>query len=215
MYYDNYTVYYKQRQLKAKDYVLVTGAVSPALSLDCVKEQLRITDDSSDDYLLSLIKVVTDFAEKITGRDLIDKTYKGFLNCFPASSCRNIQIRKSKLQSITSIQYYKDKVLTTFDASKYYTTESDNGFSTINLFDGEAWPTDADNRMQAVVITFVAGYGDDDCDIPSGLKQAMLSQLTVLYENAGDCAETDGISSSQAKILYGPYILSTKLVCPI
>jgi len=205
-------IYYKQRQVAAKDYILITDAVSPALELDDVKEHLKITDSDNDSKLIRLIKVVSDLAEKITGRDLINKTYKGFLNCFPASSCRNIQIRKSKLQSVTSIQYYLDGVLTTFDPSNYYITQTD-GFSTINLLEGKSWPTGIDKREQAIEITFIAGYGDDSCDIPAGLKQAMLSNITSLYENAGDCVE-DG-SDEQTKTLYSAYTLFTKFLCVI
>jgi uncharacterized phiE125 gp8 family phage protein len=205
-------IYYKVRQIQAKDYVVETPPLSPALELNAVKEHLKITDNDSDSYLLSLIKVVTDQAESITGRDLINKTYKGFIDYFPACSNRNIQIRKTKLQSITSIQYYVDNILTTFDSNKYYITESDNGFSTINLYEDESWPTNVDKRRQAVVITFVAGYGDDSCDIPAGLRQAMLSSIAMLYDDAGDCAESTALNA-QAKMLYHPYILSTKQVC--
>lgn len=205
-------IYYKQKQLSAKNYILVTPAVSPALDLSKVKDHLKETSNDNDSQLLSLIKSVTDIAENITGRDLINKTYKGFLDCFPACPTRSIQIKKSKLQSITSIQYLVDGVLTTFDSSKYYITESNN-YSTINLVDGEIYPSNVDKRKQAVIITFVAGYGDDSCDVPAGLCQAMLSNLTTLYENAGDCAE--GGTSKQTKQLYSSYILPDKLFCVI
>jgi uncharacterized phiE125 gp8 family phage protein len=205
-------IYYKVKQIQAKDYIVETPAVSSALSLDEVKEHLKITDDDRNDYLFSLIKVVTDQAEQITGRDLMNKTYKGFLDCFPACSTRSIQIRRSKLQSITSIQYYVDTVLTTFDANKYYITETGNGFSTMNLFEDESWPTGVDKRRQAIVITFVAGYGTDSCDIPAGLRQAMLSSIAMLYDDAGDCGEGTALNA-QAKMLYQPYVLSTKQVC--
>ena len=203
--------HYKTEQLAAKDYILVTPAVAPALELEKVKEHLKETSDDNDSKLICLIKAVTDIAENVTGRDLINKTYKGFLNCFPSCSRRSIQIRKSKLQSITSIEYYLDGILTTFDSANYYITESNN-YSTINLVDGKDWPSSIDRRKQAVVITFIAGYGTDTCDIPAGLTQAMLSNLTSLFDNAGDCA--DG-GNKQANTLYYPYILPTKLVCVI
>jgi uncharacterized phiE125 gp8 family phage protein len=205
-------IYYKQKQVAAKDYVILTPAVSPALELDKVKEHAKISDSDSDSYLLSLIEVVTNTAEQITGRDLINKTYKGFLDCFPACSTRSIEIRKSKLQSITSIQYLVDNVLTTLPSANYYITESNN-FSTINLVDGESWPNNVDRRKQAIVITFVAGYGDDSCDIPASLKQAMLSNVASLFDNAGDCTDESG--NNQAIALYKPYTLSTKLACVI
>lgn len=198
-----------------RQYTLLTPAVSSALNLDEVKEHLKISGEDYDSQLLRLIEVVTQYAEAATGRDLINKTWKGYLDGFPSgcgSCCAyctcsdSIQVRKSKLQSITSIQYYTGGVLTTFASTDYYFTDEAD-YSKIYLVDGKSWPT-TDNRKQAVVITFVAGYGDDDCNVPKLLKQAMLSQLTVLFENAGDCAE----DSQQFKSLYTPFVIATNFV---
>lgn len=213
MTYRNY--WYGDQPTPAENYILLTPAVSSPISLDDIKEHIKSIQgfDDYDSQLLGLIKVVTEYGEKITGRDFINKTYKGFLNCFPNCAWKSIQIRKSKLQSITSIEYYKDGVLTTFDPSKYYFTECDN-FSTIELVDGESWPSDVDRRKQAIVITFVSGYGEDSCDVPNTLRQAMLSQLTVLFKNAGDCGDADS-NSQQFVELYTPFILPSKQFCVI
>lgn len=205
--------------MKITEYSLLTPAVSPALNLDEVKAHLKISGTDYDSQLLGLIEVVTQYAEKATGRDLINKTYKGYADSFsllldsliktgyyPTNCQDGIQIRKSKLQSITSIQYYLDGVLTTLSSADYYFTDSTD-YSSIYLVEGKTWPT-ADNRKQAVIITFVAGYGDDDCNIPKLLKQAMLSQLTLLFENAGDCAE----ETEQFKQLYTPWIIASNFV---
>jgi uncharacterized phiE125 gp8 family phage protein len=207
-------IYYKLKQLAADNYILVTPATTPAIELSYIKTISKIDDDSYDSLLISLIAVVTEYGEKITGRDFINKTYKGFLDCFPACPSRSIQINKSKLQSISSIEYLKDNVLTTLDPSKYYFTQSSNSYSTINLIDGELWPTDSDRRKQAIIITFIAGYGDDSCDIPATLQRAMASHAELLRANSGDCQNADGINK-QAKQLYNPFILATKLVCVI
>lgn len=200
--------------ISVTEYTLLTPAISPALDLGEVKDYLKISDNDSDSKIINLISAVTDYAEKATGRDLINKTYKGYLNCFPLEAfsypyCPSIEIRKSKLQSITSIQYYLDGVLTTWASTDYYLTDS-SSYATINLVDGKSYPA-TDTRKQAVVVTFVAGYGDDECDIPSGLKQAMLSQIAALYDNAGDCSEQDG-GMSQFKGMYRAYTLAQKLV---
>jgi uncharacterized phiE125 gp8 family phage protein len=207
-------IYYKVRQIQAKNYILETPAISPAIELSYIKEVSKIDNDAYDSLLLSLIKVATEYGEKITGRDFINKTYKGFLNCFPACTSRGIQIRKAKLQSITSIQYYVDGILTTFDSSNYYITESDNGYSSIYLNEDKEWPSDVDNRQQAVVITFVAGYGEDSCDIPATLQRAMAAHIELLRANSGDCEDVDGVSR-QAMQLYQPFTLSNKKFCVV
>jgi uncharacterized phiE125 gp8 family phage protein len=177
--------------------------------LEEAKEHLKIDDSFSDDRIMSLINTVTAIGELITGRDFITRTYECYLDCFPSKTC-GIKIRRSKLQSITSIQYYLDGVLTTIDSADYYITNSPN-FSSINLFEGNSWPS-VDNRKQAIVITFVSGYGTSECSIPAPLKQAMLSHLALLFYNAGDCSSSD---DSQAKSLYKPYIIPQKLVLVI
>ena len=161
---------------------------------------------------MALIGSATQYGERITGRDFINKTYKGFLDCFP-SSCDGIEIRKSKLQSITSIQYLKDDVLTTIPASNYYFTQS-NDYSTIFLKEGFSWPTDVDKIKQAIFIEFVAGYGDISCDLPPLLTQALISHIIALFKNAGDCVEGSE-ADAQFKQLYKSFILPNLLFCPI
>lgn len=200
-------IYYKPEQLTAKDYIVVNPSISRPVSLEEVKINSRIDDDSCDAQLLSLIDVATEFGEKITGRDFINKTYKSFLNCFPADSCRSIEIRRTKLQSIVSIKYYLNGILTTFDASKYYITENTD-FSRIHLKEGEFWAT-ADRRLQSVVITFIAGYGEDACDVPATIKRAILSHVELLKSESGDCDNANGVNK-QAIELYSPFVIITK-----
>jgi uncharacterized phiE125 gp8 family phage protein len=195
--------------MQIKQYTLLTPAISPALELDDVKDRLRISDNDSDNILISLMSVVTSEIEGITGRDFINKTYKGYLDYFP-NSCESIKIRKSKLQSITSIQYLLDGVLTVWDSSNYYMTDTSN-YSTINLVDGSAYP-EADDRKQSIIVTFVAGYGEDSCDVPAQLRQSILSQIAFLYENAGDCVSA---GNKQAKSLYFSYIIAEKMILVI
>ena len=131
---------------------------------------------------------------------MINKTWRTYLDIFP--SCEGIEIKKSKLQSISHIKYYIDDILTTQDSSTYYATEEDS-YSSIYIKSTESWP-DVDVRKQSIQITFVSGYGDDATYVPQALKEAMLSQLTFLYSNAGDCVDN---GESQFKQMYFPFIL--------
>ena len=198
------------------DYPLVTGTATLAVSLTEAKDALRIdpTDTSQDNFITNLIYTTTNYFELVTGRDLINKTYKCYLNNFPGVSNNyaaltyygvnqsvGIRILKSKLQSITSIQYYVGGILITWDPSNYYITD-ENDYAAIYLVDGQCWPTDADNRMQAIVITFVAGYGGDETVIPYDIKQALLQYIVYLYENRGDCDCSGGGYPPSAKTFF-------------
>lgn len=206
--------YYNTFQ-QPKTYTLVTDSATEPLTLAEVKTHLRIDGTDYDAILEPLIKTVRQLAEKITGRDFINKTWKTYIDCFPSYAlapyysnfCDSIEIKKSKLSSITSIKYYIDDVLTTLSSSIYYITDVDT-YSSIYLDSDSSYPA-TDTRKQAVEIIFVSGYGADATFVPEALKQAMLSHITFLYENAGDCVDN---GQSQFKSMYLPYIIYQNLV---
>jgi len=201
-------IYYK---ISPTDYILNTDAIIEPFTLDYVKDYLRISSTDDDVLIGDLITTARNFGEKYTGRDFINKTYVCYLNNFPFNYAE-IEIRKSKLTSITSIQYYKDDVLTTIDSSIYYFTDN-NEYSSILVKDGQSWASDADNRKQAVKITFVSGYGATADDVPQGIKTAMLAHIANMYENRGDCSDCDiAFKNSKAASLYSPYRLSSTIL---
>jgi uncharacterized phiE125 gp8 family phage protein len=198
--------------VEAEDYILQNVCPLSPLNINEVKDYLRLTSSDFDGQLKMLIDTVSSYAEQITGRDLLNKTYKGFLDCFPTDGC-GIKITKSKLQSITSIQYYIDGTLTTFASTNYFITQS-NDYSSIEPNENVTYPT-TDRRKQAVEITLVAGYGSELCNIPTGLKRAMLAHLAFLYDNLGDCSGScdDKGVPEQVLALYRPFIISELQFC--
>ena len=187
------------------DYPLVTPSANLAVSLTNVKAWLKIPSTlTADDTLITyLIKAATGYFEKITGRDLVNKTYKTYLDSFPSVNGiyyysgaspllsqyqdNGIILKKSPLSSITSIKYYQDGSLVTWDSADYYTVSTD--YSAIYLTDEVSFPTDIDIRRQAIVINFVAGYGVDDTYVPDDMQQAVMRFIEYLYDNRGDCSD--------------------------
>ena len=179
-------------------YVLETDNNNLVVSVADAKDYLRITNDNSEDVLIqALIKSATLLIEKYTGRELLNKTFIMYLDFFPYSrrygnrieenfNNYTILVKRSLLQSITSIKYYINEVLTTLDSSLYSFTE-DNQYSRIYLIDdGSTW-VDSDNRKQAVEIEFVAGYGADKTYVPEDFKLKIKRLVAYMYENRGDC----------------------------
>lgn len=193
-----------------KSYILETDAAEEPITLTEVKTALRIDGTDYDSILTPLIKTARQIGEKITGRDFVNKTWKLYMDDFPCADSEGIEIEKSKLQSITSIKYYIDSVLTTLSSSSYYKT-NDVNYSSIYLVDGQNYPN-VDDRKQAVEIIFVSGYGASASDVPQAIKQALISMVTALYENAGDCAESSNGQMTQFKYLFSGYIIPQKLV---
>ncbi len=173
-------------------YEIVTPAAGLAVSLDDVKTYLRIIGTDQDAELTQFIEAATAFAEKYTKRDFINKTYKTFRDSFSDfsvawSAVEPIEIRRSKLSVVNSVQYLKDTILTTVASSVYYNT-SESDFGKILVLDGQQWPlSHVDNRQQAVEIEFVAGFGATEADIPSDLKEAIMAHVGAMNINRGDC----------------------------
>lgn len=184
------------------NYILSTDATTEVITLAEIKIFLKIDGSDYDSILTPFIKVSRQIGEKITGRDFVEKEYKTFLDCFP--DCHGIEIRKSKLKSITSIQYYDvNNALQTLSSSDYYFT-NDANYSSIYINNDKSFPSTYD-RKQAVIITFKVDYPN----FPATLKQALLSVCAYLYENAGDCVNEN---NSQFKSLFFPYIIPQKFI---
>jgi len=177
-------------------YILVSNFSQLALgiSLSDVKAHLRIDFAQEDAYLTNLIKTAIERFENITTIDLITKTYKTFLDNFPVDNTP-IKIKRTKLQSIISIQYYLNGVLTNFDASNYYINET-NQYSHIFLKEDKEYPTTIDNRADAVIINFTSGFGASDANVPFTYKQGLMEYVAFLYKNRGDaCCNDMGIAN--------------------
>ena len=166
------------------EYSIVSQTNELPLTLTEVKSHLRIDFTNDDTYLTHLIKVASSFFEEMTGRSLITKTYKTYLDKFPQYNV-GIKIRKSKLQSILSIQYYLNNVLTNYTSQNYYYNDS-TGFSEIFLKVNNFYPNEIDEIKNSVVINFTAGYGANEASIPANIKQSLLMFITDCYMNRGD-----------------------------
>ena len=166
------------------------------------KAWAKITNTAEDALITLILQRVTEQAELYTKRDFINKTYVTYRDIFgdggenpsfagyPAmnyamSLNTPISLRRSQLQSVTSVKYYSDNVLTTLSSAAYYIIRKQD-FGMIQSVDGAAWPL-VDDRNQAVEITFVAGYGATAASVPPSLRSALLAHANQVYANRGDC----------------------------
>lgn len=180
--------------------VLLTDATTEVLTLAEIKTFLRIDGNDFDNILTPFIKVSRQIGENIAGREFVEKEFKLYLDTFP--QCNGIEVKRSKLKSITSIQYYDiDNTLQTLSSNDYYFTD-DQYYSSIYIKKDKQFPSTYD-RKQAVIITFKADYPNR----PEAIKQACLSVCAYLYENSGDCVIEN---NSLFKSLFYPYIIPQK-----
>ncbi|GCD83673.1 hypothetical protein PTHTG4_27370 [Parageobacillus thermoglucosidasius] len=149
-------------------YRLIEPPTSEPVSLQEVKNYLRIDHTEEDTFVQSLIVASRQYIEQLTRRSIAVQTWELTLDSFPNDE---ILIPLPPLKTINSITYMKNGMQQTLT-----TYEMDNVSEPARL-KGD-WP-DTDNVMNAVKIEFIAGY--DTC--PEPLRQAMLLLISHWYEN--------------------------------
>lgn len=150
---------------------LVTAATVEPVSLAEAKLYCRIDDSAEDAVVTMLITTARKHVEDILGRQLVNASWRGYLDGFPASG--QILIPICPLVSATSIKYLDSNgTEQTLAADQYrLVTAGEPGF--IELADGCSWPTTQD-VSGAVRVVFVAGYGASSTYVPEGLRLAIM-----------------------------------------
>lgn len=184
------------------EYEVVEKPCNTFLDLDLVKKHLEVTfgDTTNDFYIQSLIKAVVQFFELNTNTILLTTTFRLYLDFFPPV----IEVRRKPNVTTTSIEYFKDDVLTVVDALTYYQLFSSRYPKILPVADSD-WPTDADDRLQVVQVNFTAGYGATFDNVPADIVNALMQQIANMYENRGDCSDFDSGMSKSVRAVYTAY----------
>lgn len=150
------------------------------VTLEEAKDHLKVANTAEDPLIHGLIAAANDYAESITRRALMRRTFTYYLDAFPLGTI--IEIPKPKLVSVESVKYYDASgVLQTFASSKYgVDTVSEPG--RIRLGEGEVWPTLQLRKLNPVEIAFTAGYLNK-MHVPFAVRQAMLLMIAHWFEN--------------------------------
>jgi len=170
------------------------------------KQHSNVFASDEDDMIERKLKAARQLAEGYTGRAFLSQTWEcgfdlragfGPTDDFwyaevPPASYRKlaslprvIQLPRPPLISVSSIVYYLDSDPATsvaFSSSKYYSITADKqNHGRLALKTGEVWPTDL-RELDSLIITFLAGYGTTDADVPDAIKEGILMWAAYLYE---------------------------------
>jgi len=187
------------RVRKAWPYIVTAAPGTTPVTLAEAKAHLKVSDATDDTLITSLIKAATDYAEKYTGRDLINRTYQTYRDDF----CDSLELRRAPISSVSAVEYLVAGVWTAV-ASTVWQLNFGNDYRRLSLKVGQIWPTNQDAQEQAVRVTFVAGYGAATTDVPEEFRQGILQHVLALYENRGDCADEVALPPGAAA-LYDMY----------
>ena len=167
--------------------LIIPPAALP-VSLAEAKLNLRIDGNEQDSLIEAWLHGITAHAEHVTGRSFISQTWRVTLDEFPDAIELPVPV------SSVTIKFLDEAgVEQTLDTADYVVdSASEPGYAVPNV--GKAWPTTYD-RINAVNVDVVAGYGASESDIPKGIKLYILAKLVEQYDPAIK-AEKDTVQSS-------------------
>jgi uncharacterized phiE125 gp8 family phage protein len=161
---------------------IITAPITEPVSLAEAKLHLRVTTDTDNTLITSLISSARQHCENITCRALASATFELVMDTFP----EKIVLPMSPVESVTSIKYTdSDGIETTLAATEYilYTSEPAVVIPDYDV----SWPSFTEYPLGAVKVRYVAGYRaastDASLHIPEAIKQAILLIISTLYEN--------------------------------
>tara|TARA_Y100000361_G_scaffold145527_1_gene154816 strand:+ start:630 stop:1217 length:588 start_codon:yes stop_codon:yes gene_type:complete len=149
-----------------------------AVTLQEVKDHLRISGNSQDDELTLLIEASTEKLERDINRGLLQANWQQAMFDFPCDG-EQIDLMMGSAISVSSITYVdSDGVTQTLDSSLY--TFSRGRECVFNNSDG-TWP-EVNNQTKGdkVFINFTCGVMDESC-VPRLYKQAIMLEVGRAY----------------------------------
>jgi uncharacterized phiE125 gp8 family phage protein len=191
--------------------MIVTRTVNPycePVTLDEIKDHLRIEHNNHDSQLLGFIKASRELVEDFTRRALVQQTWKYYLQDWPSGD--EFELPFPPLQSVTHIKYTdSDDDQTTWSADDYE-VDTDSEPGRIILAYGKSWPSTTLHPKNPIEVQFVAGYDDDGdsppdytVNIPEGFKNAMKLDIEIRYERP-ESAYKKALEDTRDALLY-PY----------
>lgn len=183
---------------------LITPPATEPIALQDMMNFSRIDTDADVITMQAMITAAREEAEKITRRQLITATWELRLDHFPGGcfigagpgnyygnkklipgrgQSDAIYLPMPPLQSVTTVKYLDyANVEQTLVENTDYMVDTYSEPARITPCYGEVWPVTYP-VINAVRIVFVAGYGDDDTDVPESIRNWIKAMAGTLYEN--------------------------------
>lgn len=159
----------------------VTNVTTPAqvVSLDLIKEHLRIDGTQDDTILASYIAAATAHLELVTGQLFSERTVDITLDDWPDGDTLSLEVWP--IQSVASVTYTDEDGADTVLSSSTYVESLDGVPARLVLKSDQSWPTTTLQEADGVTIRAVAGYAGDV--IPELATQVLLLIVGMWYEN--------------------------------
>tara|TARA_R100000808_G_scaffold5235_1_gene16068 strand:- start:4378 stop:4959 length:582 start_codon:yes stop_codon:yes gene_type:complete len=165
------------------------------VTLEQFKGHARIDGDDANEGALRQLRGATEEVQRLTALQLLNATWVYTFDAFPIDAGGRIWMPKAPLSSVSSITYLdSDGDSQTVAASVYQLVTSETPGSVVLQY-GQTWPT-ARTDTEAVTVTFVAGYGTDQAQVPDMAQNAVLALATYRWWNPGAADIPDDVMSA-------------------
>lgn len=185
---------------------LITAPELEPLSLEETKKHCRITHDEENNLVEAYIRGARRAIEKRTGLALLEQTWEAAWPCFLLDG---FVLPRPPLLSVTSVKYIDENGTEQTLAADQYTVNT-------RAFPGEvvpaynvAWPATRD-VPNAVVIRFVAGFGDEEVEVPESILDALRLEVADRYWHREDVDVEKLVSRGAVRSLLAnelPYVV--------
>lgn len=173
-----------------------------ALSLQGFKEWMKwsASDTSEDNTMSTNLFAAAKQAEMFTGRVILRKTYRTFIEFFP--SCLRMDVHPIDLTSLVVKYYDSDNALQTLTNTEYFVKNNGPDAYAEIIFDG-TMPSLYD-RFEPLYLEYTAGYSLGN--IPEMILSGICKRATDLTENRSN--ESQGSINQtmySSEVLWFPY----------
>lgn len=154
---------------------LVTAAASLPLSVDEVKDHLRVQDNDEDTLIALYLEAAVAYAESFMGRSLIDQTWDLYLDSFPTASF--IELPRQPILEVLQFD--------TGESPEFSDYTLDPAGGRLYLSASGTWPTVV-GVANVARIRYRAGYVDQSDspevgEVPADILNALLLIIGTLY----------------------------------
>jgi len=158
---------------------LVIPPARLAVLIEAARRAARASGTALDAELEDRVRGITEEVEHKIGRALIEQTWEMSLNEFPRAGA--IKLPPAGLLAVGQVKFHDvDGVLQTLHPDDYLVdTKSAPGW--LLPAPGCAWPATQAQRVNAVEIQYVCGYGPTEADVPPAIKEYILGMIENHY----------------------------------
>ncbi len=160
--------------------VTVEPTVEPVTN-DELRAFLRLDDDFENDTLTRMETAARRTLEAWTNRAFVNTTYEYTLDYWPGGP--TLALPMGPVSSVTSVQYFDSAAVEQTWGASNYQVDTTGVQGRIRLANGVSWPVLESEKLNAITVTFVAGYGAAASAVPENLRMAISALVGHWFEN--------------------------------